>query len=286
MIWLIGEKGMLGREIAQELKGQQLTFIGSDIEVDITDPVMLREFVGDKSIDWIINASAYTAVDKAESEEGMAFAINGRGVGNIAAIARKLDARVVHFSTDYVFDGEKMDYYQENDKPNPVSAYGRTKLAGEIALQEATDKYFILRISWLYGQYGPNFVSTMLRLFKERDKLGIVDDQKGAPTWTSTLAKNVVSLIQDDLKAYGIYHYSDEGCITWYQFALAIRDLAQQQGLLNNNVQLDPICTADYPTPAKRPVNSVFDKTKVKTSLGFVIVPWRENLRVALREIS
>lgn len=288
MIWLIGDRGMLGQDIARELQKQNITYCSTDVEVDITDLEALRSFAKDKSIRWIINAAAYTAVDKAESDEERALAINGRGTGNIGRIARELDVGVIHFSTDYVFDGEKEGFYQEDDQVNPVSAYGRTKLAGEIALREATPKQYIIRISWLYGHYGPNFVATMLRFFKERDRLGIVDDQYGAPTWTRVLAQNVVRLVQarpHASNAYGVYHYSDEGCISWFEFACAIFDEAQQAGLVEQEVQLDPIGTVDYPTPARRPANSAFDKTQVRQKLGFDVRPWRDNLKQYLSEI-
>jgi dTDP-4-dehydrorhamnose reductase len=190
MIWLVGVNGMLGREIAEKLSSEKMQFISSDIDVDITDKRALDAFVEDKNIDWIINASAYTAVDKAEAEEELAEKINAFGVGNLAAVARDKGAKIVHFSTDYVYNGEGTSFHKETDSVEPVSAYGRTKLNGEIAVQERLSKYFIFRISWLYGVYGNNFVKTMVKLFNDRPELNIINDQIGAPTNASGLAYN------------------------------------------------------------------------------------------------
>jgi len=178
MIWLIGCKGMLGTQISNELTRNGSTFTSTDIETDITDIDTLRKFAEGKDISTIINASAYTAVDKAENEEEKALAINATGTCNIAKVASEINADVIHFSTDYVFDGTKDGAYTEDDAVNPVSAYGRTKLAGEEALKAETDRYYIFRISWLYGVYGANFVKTMVRLMSERDELGIVSVRK------------------------------------------------------------------------------------------------------------
>lgn len=288
MIWLVGANGMLGKEFVCELQNQGLSFCATDLEVDITDVKALRKYSVNKGIRWIINTAAYTAVDKAENEEEKAYAINALGPGCLGEVAQELDATVIHFSTDYVFDGYKQGAYLETDSVNPVSTYGRTKLAGEVALQQATDKYFIFRISWLYGRFGGNFVSTMLRLFCERDELGIVSDQYGAPTWTKILAQNIVRLLKEspaDVHEYGIYHYSDDGNISWYDFSSAIYKEAYYQGLIEKEVQISPITTADYPMPACRPANSVFDKTKIR-KLGFEVHPWLDNLRQYLKYIQ
>ena len=288
MIWLIGAQGMLGQEIAKELEEQNLPFLATDLDVDITDVDALRNFAAGRGIGWILNAAAYTAVDKAEHEEDKATAVNAQGPACIGRVAREIDATVIHFSTDYVFDGTKKGSYVETDPVNPVSAYGRTKLAGEIALRQATGKCFIFRISWLYGEHGGNFVATMLRLFKEKKSLGVVADQLGAPTWTKSLAQNIVQLINNQDVSngdkFGIYHYSDDAFISWYDFAVAIYEEALQCGLLSQQVEIKPINTIDYPTPAQRPANSSFDKTKVQT-LGFLVPPWRDNLRTYLNDL-
>ncbi len=281
MIWLIGSNGMLGQDLARELTHHNVPFVASDLEVDITDLNALRNFAQSKSIHWIINAAAYTAVDRAESEEQKALLINGQGPGCVGRIARELDATVIHFSTDYVFDGSKQKPYHEADQPNPISAYGRTKLAGEIALREATEKHYIFRISWLYGQYGSNFVATMLRLFGEREQLNIVADQYGAPTYARVLARNIVNLIQETSapsRPFGLYHYADDGRISWFEFASAIAQEARSLGLLNRQVELIPISSDQYPVAAKRPANSTFDKTKVVDQLQFSVLSWRQNL--------
>ncbi len=284
MIWLIGNKGMLGTEIALALENAGLSYIGSGSEVDITDKNAVQSFISGKEFTHIINCSAYTAVDKAESEEEKAMLLNCVGVGNIADAAGQLDAVVIHFSTDYVFDGTSAEPYCETDPTNPVSAYGRTKLAGEKALSETTDKYFIFRISWLYGAYGNNFVSTMIRLMNERDSLGIVDDQKGSPTYTKTLAQNIVNLVLSDTDKYGVYHFSDEGVISWYDFAAEIYRLGKQNGIIKKNTVLNPITTDQYPTAAKRPAMSAFNKSKVKNLLNFKLNKWKDNLSDYFRQ--
>ncbi|MGE4465966.1 dTDP-4-dehydrorhamnose reductase [Sphaerochaeta sp.] len=279
MIWLVGKTGMLGREIALALENAGIPYFGSGSEIDITDKDAVQSFISGKKFTHIINCSAYTAVDKAESEEEKAMRLNCSGVGNIADAAGQLDAVVIHFSTDYVFDGTAVKQYSETDLTNPVSAYGRTKLAGEKLLSETAKKYFIFRISWLYGAYGDNFVSTMVRLMNERDSLGIVADQKGSPTYTKTLAQNIVSLVLSDTDKYGVYHFSDEGVISWYDFAAAIYKLGKQSGVIKKNTVLNPISADQYPTAAKRPAMSAFNKDKVKNLLNFKLNDWEDNLK-------
>jgi len=285
VVWLIGQNGMLGRQTALELEKQNISFYGTDIDVDITDKSALKDFAENKNISWIINASGYTAVDKAETDEETAEKINGTGVGNIAETAALINAKVIHISTDYVFDGKNRHPYKETDPVNPISAYGRTKLSGEIQLAENTDKFFIFRISWLYGVYGANFVKTMVRLFGEKPELGIICDQTGAPTYAGTLAANIVNLIKSDSTAYGIYHYSDEGFLSWYDFAVEIKAQAEKRKLIDGSVKINAIDTEQYPTPAKRPANSAFDKTKVM-KLGFDIKDWKENLNTYFNELE
>jgi len=273
VIWLIGNRGMLGSDIEQVLIKSDIPYCASDAETDITDIDQLISFARGKDIKWIINASAYAAVDKAETEELLANRINSSGVCNIAQVADVSGAKLIHFSTDYVFEGAGDTPYKDTDLPHPISAYGRTKLNGEIELVKNTENYFIFRISWLYGVYGNNFVKTMLRLFNERDELGIVNDQIGAPTYSAKLAENILKLIEKESTEFGIYHYSDEGEISWYDFACEIKKLTEHNGLTIN-----PIPTDAYPTPAKRPANSRMDKTKVK-QLGFEVADWKENLK-------
>lgn len=278
MIWLIGNKGMLGSEIEEQLKKSGLDTISSDRETDITDLSVLQNFTHGKDINWMINCSAYTAVDKAESDAELCKRINADGPANLAKIAKSLGAKLIHFSTDYVFDGQSERPYQPEDRPNPQSVYGSTKLEGEKNIQSETERYFIIRIAGLYGKYGPNFVKTMLRLFAERDEIKVVKDQIGAPTYALQLAKNIVALIKSDSEDYGVYHYSDAGKISWYDFALEIYNLAQEKGIIEKKVTIHPIPTSDYPTPAKRPAFSLLDSTLIQQKLGFEVRDWKENL--------
>ena len=287
MIWLIGSQGMLGCEIAELLALSDIEFIGTDMEVDITDLRQLTDFaVSIKPVDWIINCSAYTAVDKAESEPEKAYAINAEGVGNIAKIASTLGCRLVHFSTDYVFDGTKENPYNEADRPNPHSVYGKSKLAGERLLQEYHDRYFIFRISWLYGVFGPNFVKTMLRLFAERDELKVINDQFGSPTYAATLAKNTVRFLKSGSDDYGVYLYADKGFISWYDFAVKIRELATEYGLPGKEIKIIPTPTTEYPLPAPRPRNSRFDTSAICQMLKFETIDWASNLASFIRQIK
>ena len=278
MIWLIGNNGMLGSEIESQLKQADLDYIATDRAVDITNLEILKAFVQDKEIAWMINCSAYTAVDKAESDQEVCEQVNALGSGNLAKIAREKGAKLIHFSTDYVFDGTKQDPYQPTDTPNPTSVYGLTKLKGEQNILAETERFFIIRIAWLYGQYGPNFVKTMIRLFKEKETLKVVSDQIGAPTYAFVLAQNVVRLIQEDSQDYGIYHYSDAGRISWYDFAVEILEQAKKKNLLTHSVKLLPVPTSEYPTPAKRPAFSLLDSSLIQERLGFEVKDWKENL--------
>lgn len=286
MIWLVGCAGMLGKELAEVLAANGLDFVGTDRDVDITDKDTVLAYASGKNFKWIINCAAYTAVDKAESEEMQAHRLNSDGAGNLAFAAKTVGAKLIHFSTDYVFSGDADVPYKETDATAPVSAYGRTKLAGEKAIESVFKDYFIFRISWLYGFHGNNFVRTMLRLMGERDSLGVVADQKGSPTYTLTLAQNIAELISSDSGSYGIYHYSDDGIISWYDFAVKIYALGNKYGILTKHTDVKPIATSDYPTPAKRPAWSAFDKGKVK-SLGFFSVNrWEHNLENYIKRIA
>ncbi|WP_277656475.1 dTDP-4-dehydrorhamnose reductase [Seleniivibrio woodruffii] len=286
MIWLTGCRGMLGRELALVFEREGLDFTGTGSETDITDPEAVRQFIENRRISWIVNCSAYTAVDKAEQESGKAESINRLGVRNLALAAEKLNAKMIHFSTDYVFRGDSGNPYRETDETGPVSAYGRTKLAGEQELVSACSKYFIFRISWLYGLYGGNFVRTMLRLMNERDSLGVVCDQRGAPTYAAALADNIAMLIKSDKSDYGIYHYSDDGDISWYDFASEIYEYGKKAGLIRKNTVISPITSDQYQTAAVRPAMSVFNRDKVVRVLGFCIKDWKTNLHEYLERIA
>jgi len=263
MIWLIGNKGMLGTEVETLLIQKGLPFFASDQEIDITSREALQKFTDNKSITWIINCAAYTAVDKAEDEPELAFKINADGPQNIAEITKIKGAKLIHISTDYVFDGVKEGAYVETDISNPLGVYGKSKLQGEINIQQTLKEHFILRTAWLYGKHGNNFVHTMLRLFKERDEISVVDDQYGSPTYASDLATAIFEIIHLNADAYGIYHFTNEGKISWHDFICKIYRIAQQRKYLTKKVLIHKITTEDYPTKAQRPRNSYLSKDKI-----------------------
>ena len=282
MIWLIGNKGMLGNDVEKLLKEQELAYWASDKEVDIGDYKALEKFGKDKKIKWVINCSGYTKVDKAEEEIDEAFRINKDGVRNIALFSANRQIRLIHISTDYVFDGrqERTAAYSEDDKTNPINIYGRSKLAGEEEIKNIVEEYFIIRTAWLCGLQGNNFIYTMLRLFKERDLVKVVDDQWGSPTYTADLAGAILKIIEDDSVSYGIYHFTNEGMTSWYEFARAIYKKAKRLGLVEDSkkVKIQPIKTEDYHTAAGRPGYSVLSKEKIKREFNLKIRDWDETL--------
>lgn len=279
MIWLIGDKGMLGTEVEALLKKRRIQYIVSDKEVDITDPDQLRQFAADSELSWIINCAAYTAVDQAEDEPELAFRINAEGARYIAEIARDKRTKLIHISTDYVFDGAKEGAYMETDLPNPLGVYGASKYQGEIYIQATLREYFILRISWLYGKQGNNFVYTMLRLFEERDEVRVVGDQLGSPTYAPDLAEALLEIVRQNTENYGIYHFTNEGVISWYDFACEIYRMAQKKDLLTKDVLIQRIRTGDYPTKARRPCNSYLSKEKIECTFNMLVRPWQEGLQ-------
>ena len=282
MIWHIGNKGMLGNDVEKLLIERGLTYWGSDNEVDISDYKALEKFGKDKKIKWVINCAGYTKVDKAEEERDMAFKINRDGVRNIALFSNKRQIRLIHISTDYIFDGwqEVPFVYSEDDKTNPINIYGKSKLAGEEEIKKTLVEYFIIRTAWLYGLQGNNFIYAMLRLFKERDLVRVVDDQWGSPTYTADLAGVILKMIEDDSVSYGIYHFTNEGMTSWYEFARTIYKKAKKLGLIEDNkkVGIQPIKTEDYPTKARRPRYSVLSKRKIKKEFGLKIRDWDKAL--------
>jgi len=292
MIWLIGNKGMLGNDVEKLLKERVLTYWVSDKEVDISDYKALEKFGKDKKIKWIINCAGYTKVDKAEEEVEVAFRINKDGVRNIALFSAKRQIRLIHISTDYVFDGRQegsVVAYREDDKTNPITIYGKSKLAGEEEIKKTLEEYFIIRTAWLYGLQGNNFVYTMLRLFKERDLVKVVEDQWGSPTYTADLAGAILKIIKEDSVSYGIYHLTNEGMTSWCEFARTIYEKAKKLGLIEGNkkVEIRPIKTEDYPTKALRPRYSVLSKEKIKKELGLKVREWDkalEDFLVSLKE--
>ncbi|MFL9845204.1 dTDP-4-dehydrorhamnose reductase [Flavobacterium rhizosphaerae] len=270
VVLVTGAAGQLGQAlqaIAAQYETLHFYFAGS-AEADITDKKSLEAVFTAVKPDFCINAAAYTAVDKAENETEKAYAINVTGAKNIAEVCKKHHTTLLHISTDFVFDGTKNRPYTEEDTTNPTSVYGTTKLEGEKEIQQLTDKYYIIRTSWVYSQFGHNFMKTMLRLAAERDTLTVVNDQIGTPTNALKLAGALIAIINSNKKAYGIYNYSGEGQCSWYDFAKKIFEV--------NNViiNLQPVPTTSFPTPAKRPAYSVLDKTKIKNTFGIAIEAW------------
>lgn len=286
MIWLVGSKGMFGIEMQNALKYKNLSFISSDIEVDITKIEKLREFVEGKKIDWIINCSAYTNVEKAEDEAALAFQINAEGVKNLSEIAKEKSAKLIHISTDYVFDGEILSLYYEEDEPNPQNIYGLSKLAGENLVKKTLKSHFIIRISWLIGFYKSNFLYSILKQIENKDRLNVVSDQFGSPTFAADLVEFIVFIIKQDSNEFGIYHFSSEGKISWFDFAEKIYKFAKQYKITEKNVQILPVPSSEYPTKAKRPPNSYLSKEKLSATFGIKAPFWLESLELFIKELK
>lgn len=255
-VLVTGAKGQLGYDVVERLKELNIEHIGVDRDdFDLTNEEQTKEFVLNYKPDVVIHCAAYTAVDKAEDEREICYAVNVLGTKYIAESCKELNAKMVYISTDYVFDGEKEEPYEEDDTPNPINYYGYTKYLGEEEVKKNLEKYFIVRISWVFGRNGNNFVKTMLRLGQERKELNVVCDQVGSPTYTFDLAKLLCDMIQTD--KYGIYHATNEGYCSWYEFACEIFKVAGM------DVNVIPIKSEDYPTRAKRPRNSRLNKKQL-----------------------
>ncbi len=283
-IWLVGAAGMLGRQLAREFENRGWPYFATDLEVDICRPRDLQDFARGKQVRWLVNCAAYTAVDRAESEAERALAVNAGGVENLARLATELGARIIHFSSDYVFAGDREEPYAEDAPPRPLSRYGWSKWQGETRLAACCQAFFLLRISWLYGVYGPNFVQTMLKIFREKEKARVVNDQFGSPTYAAALAGNVAGLIASGSGRYGIYHYCDGGVISWHDFAARIMDLALEFGFIAKKIPLEAIPTSAFPTAAARPRYSALDSGKAVRDLGFQVRDWQLNLADFFRE--
>ena len=278
-VLITGANGQLGGALQRTAPAYaDINAIDVD-DVDLTDEAMLTARLAVESPDVLINAAAYTAVDKAEADEETARAINADAVAVMARVLADQGGKLVHVSTDFVFDGTATTPYAPDAPRNPISAYGRTKAAGEDHLQ-GTD--LLVRTAWVYEAGGANFVRTIIRLMNERDELGVVADQTGSPTWATGLAQTIWGLI--DAGASGTFHHSDDGAITWYDFAVAIAEEAHALGLVKTIPTINAITTADYPTPAKRPAYSVLDCSATRALLGEQPTAWRENLRAMLKE--
>lgn len=262
-VLLTGANGQLGRCFQDRLPAGWQILATDSAKLDITDLAQVTAAIAAFKPGAIVNAAAYTAVDKAESETALAERINATGPANLANVAAQHGIRLVHVSTDYVFDGNANTPYTEESTTNPLSVYGITKLAGERAVSATAPDAIIVRTAWVFSEYGNNFVKTMLRLGKERDALSIVDDQRGCPTYAGDLAQAIIALLQQNA-AGGIYHYSGDKEVSWFEFAQAIFAVAVEKGLLIKAPVLTPITTKQYPTPAYRPAYSVLAGTKLK----------------------
>ncbi len=278
-ILVTGSNGQLGSEI-KAISGNysQHSFYFTDIEeLDLTKKDKVGEFISENSIDACVNCAAYTAVDKAEDDRELAMSVNSKAPGILAKSCNKLNVRLVHISTDYVFDGNNFMPYSENDEPSPNSYYGLTKLAGEKSVSDNLDNHVIIRTSWLYSNYGNNFVKTMIRLGNERDELGVVVDQIGTPTFAADLALAIMATI--DSSKTGIYHYSNLGVISWYDFAKAIMELG------NISCKVMAIESKDFPAKAPRPFYSVLNKAKIISDFNIEIPYWLDSLKLMISRI-
>lgn len=284
MIWLIGNKGMLGTEISRQLTENKIDFVGTDIDVDITNIDALKGFASGKGINWIINCAAYTAVDNAETNVELAKKLNDVAPGNIAKVAKEIGAKFIHISTDYVFDGTGDSPRTEDMAIAPIGVYGVTKADGEKSVGSNTSEYYILRTAWLYGWAGKNFVYTMIRAMNTHESVKVVADQKGTPTFAGDLAKVIITIISKNDVPYGIYHVTDLGEITWWDFTNEIKKQGIEKGwVTNKGCIVNPCKTEEYPTPAKRPAYSVLCKDKIQKTLGITLPGWKESLDVFLK---
>lgn len=310
MIWLIGCKGMLGSEVAKQLDENKLPWVGTDKEVDITDSQSLFDFENsietasyypselshsDRKIKWIINCSAYTNVEKAEEEVELAEKLNKNGPQNIARLARSIGAKLIHISTDYVFDGKGNSPYLEDDQKNPLGVYGKTKLDGEVAIQKEMNTYYIIRTAWLYGFDGKNFVYTMTNAMNNHESVKVVNDQKGTPTCAVDLAEVIIKLItksesaksffgKNSAPTYGIYHFTNLGETNWFEFCQEIYHLGKKYGRITNECQINSCSTEENNTKIERPAYSVLCKDKIIKELKIKIPSWEHSLEKFIKD--
>lgn len=281
-VLVIGSSGQLASELKQ-LQNQFPNYdflFTSQSDIDIIDSNSIRSVFDSFTPNFLINCAAYTAVDKAESESEQAFAINEKGVENIALICKEYDCYLIHISTDFVFDGHKSSPYKEEDPTNPLSVYGQSKLKGEKAIQDSGCDYTIIRTSWLYSSFGHNFVKTMIRLGTEKELLHVVSDQIGSPTYCADLAFLILSKLERFPEhKNNLYHYSNEGVASWYDFAYEIIQMNELA------TKVKPILTISYPTPAKRPTYSIMDKSKIKQDFNIEIPHWKESLAKCILQL-
>lgn len=281
-ILVTGSYGQLGNSLKKTLdtdKDLEAVYTDADT-LDITNREEVERIIHNGNFDFIVNCAAYTAVDRAETDDLKAAAINTGAVGNIAEAAANNNVKVIHISTDYVFSGENFRPYEENDEPYPRSIYGRTKLEGEGLLTSFCQNALIIRTAWLYSEFGGNFVKTMLRLSHEKEEINVVADQIGSPTYAGDLAEAIHHIIRNEKWVPGIYHFTNEGVASWFDFTKAIFEIADRPTVVN------PIPTSMYPTPANRPLYSVLSKMKIKNTYGVRIPYWRDSLRKCLNILN
>ncbi len=267
-----GQLGMEFRTLVHKYPSCNFFFVSRQ-ELSIDDSVLVEKYFSDNKITHCINCAAYTTVDKAESEKEIAFDINGTAVGKLAAICKKYKAQFIHFSTDYVFNGQATEPYTDTSVTDPVNAYGASKLLGETEAMKNNPDSIIIRTSWVYSSFGKNFVKTMLRLMSEKESISVVNDQVGCPTYANDLASAVMQIIEQNKTAGGLYSYSNSGVISWYEFALAIKEIS------NSTCAVSPVPSSQYPTPAKRPQYSVMDTSKFRNTFNIEIPFWRDSLK-------
>lgn len=280
-ILVTGANGQLGKEL-QQLSSRfalfEFIFLSRE-DLPVHHFEMVRHYFSVYQPQYFINCAAYTAVDRAESEKDKAFQVNGEAVGVLAAICKENNCRLLHISTDYVFDGSAHSPYKEDDPANPQSVYGASKLEGEKQALLYNPEAIIIRTSWVYSEYGKNFVKTMLRLMSEKEEINVVNDQLGSPTYAADLAEVIMEIIRSGNWQPGIYHYCNDGIITWFDFAMAIKELSGSACIVN------PIPTSRYPTPAKRPAYSALDTTKIQRTFQLTIKDWKESLAACLAHL-
>ena len=278
-ILVTGVKGQLGHDVVNEMKKRGLDPVGVDLEeMDITDKEACAKVITEAKVDAVIHCAAYTAVDAAEDNVELCRKVNSQGTRNIAEVCRDLDIKMMYISTDYVFDGQGTRPWEPDDARNPLNVYGQTKYEGELAVEELVKKFFTVRIAWVFGVNGKNFIKTMLRIGKERGAASVVDDQIGSPTYTYDLARLLVDMIQTE--KYGRYHATNEGLCSWYEFAKAIFAEAGKQ------VDVVPVSSEEYPSKAKRPHNSRLDTSKLEEA-GFTKMPsWQDALHRFIAELN
>lgn len=276
-VLVTGANGQLGYDVVKELKKQNIECYGATRkDFDLVDFEATEKFIVNYMPDVVIHCAAYTAVDKAEDEQGLCYLVNASATENIAEICKKINAKMLYISTDYVFDGTKEGFYEVDDTPNPINVYGKTKLLGEQAVQRILNKYFIVRISWVFGEHGNNFIKTMLKLGKECKELNVVADQYGSPTYTADLAPLLVDMVKTN--KYGIYHATNEGVCSWAEFAEEIFKIAGM------DVKVNYITTAEYPTRAKRPMNSRLSKKSLINNNFKTLDNWQSAVKNYLQK--